>query len=107
MAKNDTATKHDIEELAAITERAIRSEVASLRDEMATKEDLKRFATKEDLKQYATRDDLHDFKTDIFDYIDGAVERFEKSVTNMVTPIRRGVTNHEKRITRLEERVPT
>ena len=37
--------------------------IEGLREEMATKEDLKRFATKEDLKHFATKEDLKDFAT--------------------------------------------
>ena len=60
---------------------------STLRKEMATKDDLKRFATKDDLKQYATKEDLKQYATKddlqkstvmVLQAIDGVVARFDK-----------------------------
>jgi len=67
-----------VDELAAATDGAIRKEAAMIREEMATKEDLKDFATKHDL-----RDAVIDLKDEIHSVLE----------------------NHEQRITKLEERV--
>lgn len=78
-------------ELAIITNNAIHKESEIMRSEMATKQDIQvirgEMATKEDLKQYASKYDLQDAVTDIKDEI---------------RPIS---ANHEKRLTKLEERI--
>src|SRR5437868_8339517 len=61
---------------------SIAATVETMRDQMATKEDLNRFATKEDLERFATKEDLNRFATkDDFDslreqvgYIGGQLE---------------------------------
>ena len=85
MAKQDMATKKDIEELAIMTETAIRTEVTMLREEIA--EIRNEMLTKEEAKQFVTKHDLQDAVQDIKD------------------EIRSALTNHEARITNLEARV--
>jgi len=58
-------TDADIDKLKAVfaTKEDIFSMERSIRADMATKEDLKRFATKDDLKKFATKEDLKRFAT--------------------------------------------
>ena len=55
--KDEMATKEDLKAFAT------KEDLKAIKDEMATKDDLKAFATKEDLKAFATKEDLKAFAT--------------------------------------------
>lgn len=103
MAKKDAPTKQDIEELAVMTERAIRTEVSMLHEEIAKVRN--KMVTKEEAKQFTTKHDLQDLKGEIFEYIDGTIEKFQSMLLAAIKPLQRTGENHETRITHLEERV--
>src|SRR2546430_3487223 len=52
---------------------SIAATVETMRDQMATKEDLERFATKEDLERFATKDDFDSLREQV-GYIGGQLE---------------------------------
>lgn len=57
---------HKIDNYQESTQRQfeeLRGEIKTIKETMATKEDLKNFATKEDLKNFATKEDLKKFPT--------------------------------------------
>lgn len=49
--------------------RMVQEGFHDMREDMATKEDLKQVATKEDLKQFATKDDLLELKQELINQI--------------------------------------
>ena len=70
--KSIKKSKMTLDKLAQMTQREflhLNGEIAEIRENMATKEDLKLFATKEDLKLFATKEDLRQFKGDIIDEV--------------------------------------
>jgi len=64
---------------------ATKDDIADIRRDFATKDDLKGFATKDDLRAFATKDDLKAFATkddlrsmrdELMTHLDGIVKRF-------------------------------
>ena len=97
--RNEFATKDDLKRFAT-------------KDDLkrfATKDDLKRFATKDDLKQYATKDDLQKSTIMVLQAIDGVVAKFDKmdqdSAADKLLHDRHetALENHEVRIKVLEK----
>lgn len=81
-----------------------------VRDEMATKEDLKRlatkedlrhFATKEDLKQFATKDDMKASEVKILQAVDKIAVAFDKAEKDHAAD-KLLHDRHEKRLEKLE-----
>lgn len=67
-----SSKKITLEKVAADTQReflVIGKKIDDIRENMATKDDLKHFATKDDLKHFATKDDLGSLKEDIIDEV--------------------------------------
>ena len=87
--------------------------IEGLREEMATKEDLKHFATKEDLKHLATKEDLKDFATK--DDMKASEVRILQAVDKIATGFDKAEKDHaadkllhdrhEKRLERIEAKV--
>lgn len=123
------ATREDIQKLARSTKEDIQELVQS------TKEDIQelarmvarafeKVATKEELKHYATKEDLANMKQEIIEevtenarklqkethfYFDAAVENIHVDLAGAnkdeISLIQDKHANHEKRITKLEDRV--
>lgn len=97
---------------APVTRKDLKKELqtfkAELRDEFATKEDLKRFATKEDLKRFATKEDLQDLRVglkkeilqEIKHYFDLTVENIRH---DLLGTNRDEIEVIKDRVTRLEQ----
>ena len=87
--KDHMATKADIAE--------IRSEMATKEnlENYATKDDLQNFATKDDLRNFATKDDLQTVKEEILDAIHPTEKAVDKDAVTIV--------DHGRRISRIEK----
>lgn len=98
-----------IEEIAQITSKAINYEINQLRQEMATKEDLRAFATKEDLKAFATKEDLKKLEIQV-QSLDSNMQQLTKTTERILTIIEtqesrwREAGDIHARLTRLEKR---
>ncbi|OGZ98328.1 MAG: hypothetical protein A3G49_01575 [Candidatus Sungbacteria bacterium RIFCSPLOWO2_12_FULL_41_11] len=67
---------------------------ATIRQEMATKDDLKHFATKDDLKLFATKVDLNDLRVELKDDIQKGTVEVLRAVDKIVTKFDKAEKDH-------------
>ena len=66
----DSQERFDFIKENMVMKKEFYQEIASIRAEMATKEDLKEFAKKEDLKDFVKKEDIGRLRSDLIDFID-------------------------------------
>ena len=111
-------SKMTLDKLAQMTQREflhLNGEITEIRENMATKEDLKLFATKEDLKLFATKEDLGGLRdelkddirkgtVDILQAVDVIVTKFDKVEKDHAAD-KLLHDRHEKRLERVESKL--
>jgi hypothetical protein len=78
--------------------------IEGLREEMATKEDLRHFATKEDLKDFATKADMKASEVRILQAVDKIATAFDRAEKDQAAD-KLLHDRHERRLEKLEVKV--
>ena len=88
--RDNAATKDDIKNFAT------KDDLKNL----ATKDDLKNFATKDDLQNFATRDDLRNAKDEMIGHIDGFI-KLHKDMDTEIAALKSSYQRHEDQISQI------
>lgn len=100
MAKNKKTALERLENLVNVVARNL----AEIKSNMATKDDLKAFATKDNLKAFATKMDLEDMERRISAKIEAVDEKLETLEEADVRELQRGVFILEKDVKQIKHK---